>query len=172
FENAAPVHGDIFSQWRLAARVRTDGFASMRKEPGGLMKRCVCALALFLPAVLPVAAQETRGAILGHALDPTGAFIAGVEVRATNVQTGVSTTARTNESGSFVLSYLIPGRYTVQAEMAGFKKSVLDNIEVRINDRVEVNITLQVGDTRELVEVRDETPLLETATSSLGQVVD
>jgi hypothetical protein len=130
----------------------------------------VCVIFLF--GALPLPAQETRGTILGRVTDPTGAVIAGASVRATNRATDVSVSVRTNDSGNFTIPYLITGSYTVESEMAGFKKTVRDRIEVRVNDTVEVNIELQVGSTSESVEVRAETPLLSTAQSSLGQVID
>lgn len=116
--------------------------------------------------------QETRGAIQGRVTDSTGAVIAGVEVRATNVATGVTASARTNDSGNYVLPYLLTGKYTLSAQAPGFRKSIRDGIEMRISDRVDVNIELQVGETSESIEVKEETPLLETASASLGQVVD
>lgn len=123
--------------------------------------------------IAPVAsAQETRGAIVGQVLDATGAAIAGAEVRATNLSTGVAAVARTNEGGNFVLPYLLSGDYTLTADAPGFKKSVRDGIQLRINDRVEVTLRMQVGDTREAVEVREDSPLLDTTAASLGQVVD
>jgi hypothetical protein len=128
-------------------------------------------LSLLLTS-LALLGQETRGTILGRVTDPTGAMIAGAQVRATNAATGVSATARTNEAGNYVLPYLLAGDYTVQAQTGGFKKSVREGIELRINDRVEVNIELQVGEAAESVLVSGETPLLDTATASLGQVVD
>ncbi|MBI3207449.1 MAG: carboxypeptidase regulatory-like domain-containing protein [Candidatus Solibacter usitatus] len=136
------------------------------------MRLRVSLFLFFLPLLAPLAAQETRGAIVGHVLDATGSAIAGAQVRATNTQTGVTVAARSNESGNYALPYLMTGTYTLQGEAAGFKKSVREGIELRINDRVEVNLQLQIGDTREMVEVREETPLLDTAASSLGQVVD
>ncbi len=122
--------------------------------------------------VVPVWGQETRGTILGRVTDPSGAVVAGAEVRATNIATGVSAVARSNEAGNFALPYLLPGTYTIQSEMAGFKKFVREGIQVRVNDTVEVNIELQVGNASEFIEVRAETPLLSTAESSLGQVID
>jgi hypothetical protein len=123
-------------------------------------------------ALLPLRAQETRGAIQGRVLDSSGGAVAGAEVQASNVATGLEVTAKSNESGNYVLPYLLPGTYTLRAQAAGFKKSVREGIELRINDRVDVNIELQVGQTSESIEVRAETPLLDTATASLGQVVD
>jgi hypothetical protein len=140
-----------------------------------MISRCVTALLviLWLAALgLPVSAQETRGAIQGHVTDASGGSIVGAQVHATNSATGVELTAITNESGNYVLPYMLPGTYTLQAQAPGFKKSIREGIELRINDRVDVNLELQLGQTTESIEVRAETPLLDTATSSLGHVVD
>ncbi len=122
--------------------------------------------------MLPLRGQETRGAIQGRVSDSSGAALPSVEVSATNNATGVEATAKSNESGNYVLPYLLTGKYTLHAQAPGFKKFVRDGIELRINDRVDVDIPLQIGDVSESVEVRAETPLLETANASLGQVVD
>src|SRR5205085_12693428 len=75
-------------------------------------------------------------------------------------------------SGNQTLRYLSAGRYRVEAQAKGLRRSVREGIELRINDRVDLNFELAVGQTSESVEVRADTPLLDTATSSLGQVVD
>src|SRR5215471_14995876 len=129
-------------------------------------------IVLALGTVPPGPAQETRGAILGRAADSSGGAISGAQVRAVNTATGVEVTTTTNESGNYVLPYLLPGTYTLQTQASGFKKSIREGIELRINDRVELNIELEVGQVSEQIEVRADTPLLDTATSSLGQVVD
>src|SRR5690349_24712284 len=125
----------------------------------------VCFGGISLTAV----AQETRGVIQGRVSDSSGGVIAGAAVSATNSATGIEVSSTTNESGNYVLPYLLPGTYTLQAQALGFKKSIRDAIELRINDRVDVNLELQVGQTTESIEVRSDTPLLETATSTLGQ---
>lgn len=117
-------------------------------------------------------AQETRGTLLGRVTDPAGAVIPGAEVRATNTATGLTVAVRTNDAGNYVIPYLLPGTYTLQAEVTGFKKYVREGIEIRINDTVEVNLELSVGSITESVEVKAETPLLSTAEASLGQVID
>lgn len=117
-------------------------------------------------------AQETRGTVLGRVTDPSGAVIAAAEVRATNVATSVTAATRTNEAGNYTLPYLLTGAYTIEAELAGFKRFVREGVQVRVNDTVQVNIELQVGNVSEAIEVKAETPLLSTAESSLGQVVD
>src|SRR5262249_8098856 len=117
-------------------------------------------------------AQESRGTIIGRVTDASGAAIAGAEVRARNTATGVVISARTNESGNYTLPYLLPGPYSVQSETAGFKKFVRDGIQLRINDTVQVDIQMEIGSATESIEVKAETPLLSTAESSLGQVID
>jgi hypothetical protein len=128
----------------------------------------------FVVLVLACAmhAQETRGTIVGRVTDPAGAVVPGTEVRATNIDTGVSSSSKSNEAGNFVLPYLLPGTYTINAELTGFKKFIREGIQIRVNDTVEVNIELTVGSVTESVEVTAETPLLATAESSLGQVID
>ncbi len=128
--------------------------------------------AVLIAFVACALAQETRGTILGRVTDSSGAVIAGADVRATNVATGVAAAARTNDSGNYTIPYLLTGAYVIQAELAGFKRFVRDGIQVRVNDTVQVDIELQVGNVSEAIEVRAETPLLSSAESSLGQVVD
>jgi hypothetical protein len=132
-------------------------------------------LALTVLAVLLIGTlvgQEPRGAILGRVLDPTGAVIPNASVKATNIATGVSVSTVTNAQGNYLLPYLIPGAYRIEAEAAGFKRVVQDGLELRVNDRLEVNLTLEVGAVTEQVTVVAETPLLDTASASMGSVVD
>ena len=123
-------------------------------------------------SIIPAFAQDSRGTVLGRVADSTGALVPNVEVRITNDNTGVSITAKTTSAGDFVLPYLISGTYTLTCESPGFKKWMRGNIQVRIQDSVEVDVDLQVGNASETVEVTASTPLLSTAEASLGQVVD
>jgi hypothetical protein len=137
-----------------------------------MTKRCLVVLLGIATAVSICFGQDTRGTILGRVTDASGSNVAGAEVRVNNVGTGVTVTAKTNESGNYSVPYLLPGIYTVSSELAGFKKVVRENVQVRVNDAVEVNMTLTVGDVNESIQVVAETPLLATAEASLGQVVD
>ncbi len=116
--------------------------------------------------------QEPRGTILGRVVDPSGAVIPNASVKITNTATGVTITVVTNAQGNYVAPYLIPGTYRVEAEAAGFKRIVQDGLELRVNDRLEVNLTLEVGAITEQVTVVAETPLLDTTSASMGSVVD
>ncbi len=135
--------------------------------------RHFCAILLFLGVTAALQGQDPRGTIQGRVTDSTGLAVPGVEVRATNAATGVPAVGRSNEAGNYSIPFLMHGTYTVRtSEVAGFKKYVRHGIEVRVSDQVELNITLELGQVTEAVEVKAETPLLETASASLGQVMD
>jgi len=116
--------------------------------------------------------QDPRGSILGRVTDSSNAVVPGVEVRATNVATGVTASGVANEGGSYNIPFLLPGTYRIRAEIPGFKTYVRDGIQVRVSETVELNIQMEVGQISETVIATAETPLLDTAGSSLGQVVD
>src|SRR5262249_41705067 len=116
--------------------------------------------------------QEARGTILGRVTDAQNAVVPGASIQVTNLATGVAVNLKTNEQGNYEALYLLLGSYRVSAEAQGFKKVVRDGIEVRVNDRLEINLVLEVGAITEVVTVAAETPLLETATATMGSVVD
>src|SRR5512132_2477668 len=107
-------------------------------------------------------AQDPRGAIVGRVTDPSGAVMAGAEVRAVNTETGVATATRTNDAGNFILPNLLPGTYTASIERAGFKRFVREGIEVRVGERLTLDVALDVGAVTESVTVSSQAPLLET----------
>ncbi|MEK7409426.1 MAG: carboxypeptidase-like regulatory domain-containing protein [Acidobacteriota bacterium] len=129
-----------------------------------------CYILALAAAVL--SAQDTRGTLLGRVADSTGAVIPGVEVRAINPATGITVRGRTNETGDYAVPYLLPGVYTVEAELAGFKRFVREGVQIRVNDAVTLDISMSPGDVTETVEVTAVTPLLETSSASVGQVID
>jgi Carboxypeptidase regulatory-like domain/TonB dependent receptor len=136
------------------------------------MKR-VIVLMLALGTASPAAfAQDFRGAITGRIVDSSNARMPGVTVTATNVATNVSQTTTTNGDGDYAILFLNPATYTVTAELSGFKKVVRSGIEVRIGDKVDISLTLDVGRMEETVSVTAESPILDTMGASAGQVID
>jgi hypothetical protein len=117
-------------------------------------------------------AQDPRGAITGRVTDSSAAAIPNVEVRATNAATGVSAAARTNQAGNYAIPFLLPGTYSVTAELPGFKRYSREGVQLRVSETVELNLALEVGAITESVDVTAETPLLDTASATLGQVID
>lgn len=119
----------------------------------------------------PLKSQETRGALLGRVTDQTGAVVVGAKVTATNVGTGVRAESATNGTGDFTLPFLIPGTYTLTVQNPGFNSYRRAGIEVQVNDRITIDVPMQVGNAEQSVEVTAESPILDTSTATLGQVL-
>jgi hypothetical protein len=117
-------------------------------------------------------AQKDTGSIVGTVKDPSGALVANAKISVTDVERAQTFNTTTNNDGEYVASPLRVGRYTVTAEAGGFKKAVSRPVDLDVQQRIVINITLYVGQITESVEVTSATPLLETETSELGQVVD
>jgi hypothetical protein len=127
---------------------------------------------VFLALVTPLCSQKDAGAIVGLVRDASGAVAAGAKVTVTDTDRGQSFSTTTNDAGEYVASPLHVGRWVVSVEHAGFKKAVSSPVEINVQDRAAVNITLQVGQVTEEMMVTGSAPLLQTETSELGQVVD
>jgi Carboxypeptidase regulatory-like domain len=132
-------------------------------------ERIVVLLCLFF---LRMAGQATTGSIVGTITDPSGRVIAGAAVTVTNMDTAIATKTTTDGSGNYVATPLAIGRYSVAIEAPGFKRSISSGITINVQDRIRVDESLQVGQVVETVEVQALTPLLQTDTSYLGQVVE
>src|SRR5947208_806103 len=117
-------------------------------------------------------AQKDTGSIVGTVKDQTGALVANAKVTVTDVERGPGLTTTTNDAGEYVASPLRIGRYTVMVQHPGFKQAVSVPVNLDVQQRIAINVTLQVGQISEAVEVTGAAPLLETETSELGQVVD
>ena len=130
-------------------------------------------LALALALIPRVAfAQTDTASIVGTVKDGSGAVMPGVTVTATQASTDVALTATTNASGQYVFPTLRIGVYTVAAELQGFRRAVRADVQLNVQDRVEINLVLEVGQLAEEVVVKGETPLLQTQTADIGYVVD
>src|SRR5207249_9375954 len=110
--------------------------------------------------------------ISGAAQDQSGAVLPGVEVTATQTETGVSRSAVTNETGYYTLSNLPLGPYKLEAGLPGFRTFVQTGIVLQVNSNPTINLTLQVGNIAETVEVEANAGLVETRSLSVGQVME
>jgi hypothetical protein len=117
-------------------------------------------------------AQGARGTILGRVTDSQGALVPGAPVVITDVATNSIHRTATNETGYYEVPLLDGGQYSIAIEATGFKKVVRGPVELSVGSRLEINIELAVGSTRETVEVTGEAPLLETTSASGGRVID
>ncbi len=134
-------------------------------------KISVLLLAVAL-STLPAAAQIDTGSIVGTVTDPSGAVVPKVLVMATNEGTNIATSTQTNQQGQYVISDLKIGTYRIAAELAGFRKTVRTGIELHVQERLAVDLTLQVGEVTQQVEVTTAAPLLDTQSADMGAVVE
>src|SRR5580658_8817285 len=128
------------------------------------------ATCLWIPVSL--SAQGASGRIVGRVADPTGAVLAGVKVTLTNEATNVSRDGLTSGNGDYSFVEVVPGTYTVQFELTGFKKNVQKGVTVDVNQVVTLNSALQIGASQETVEVTSEAPQVDTTSTQLGAVIN
>jgi outer membrane receptor protein involved in Fe transport len=129
-------------------------------------------LSLCLICSTLVSAQGTGGRILGRVADSSGAVLANVKVTLTNEATGVSSESTTNANGDYGFPQVPVGVYRMEFDLTGFKKSVQRAVNVDLNQVVTVNSVLQIGGTKETVEVTSEAPLVDTTSTQLGAIMD
>src|ERR1700726_2962183 len=130
----------------------------------------LCALAVLL--AVSVYSQAVNGTLLGTISDPTGAVVPNVKVTITEVNTNISHTGQTNESGNYVFPDLPPGTYTVTAEQPGFKRASRVGIDLIVNSTERVDLALQPGDVNQTVTVEAETPILQTERADTGRKLE
>jgi hypothetical protein len=117
-------------------------------------------------------AQSTGGRILGRVADTSGAVLANVKVTATNDATGIVRETKTNASGDYVFPEVPVGTYTLSFDLSGFKTNVHKNVVLDVNQVIALNMSMQVGASKEVVEVTSEAPLVDTTSTQLGAVVN
>src|SRR5436309_7061317 len=115
---------------------------------------------------------QATAQISGAVRDQSGAVLPGVEVTATQTDTGVKRTTVTNETGYYVLPNLSLGAYRLEAVLPGFRTFVQSGIVLQVNGNPTMNIALQVGQVSEQVEVQANAGLVETRSVSVGQVME
>ena len=147
----------------------------MRMPPNEdvVMKRTLAlGLALALTAVGLASAQETTtGSIAGRVVDAHALATPGATVTVTGPQG--SRTLVTDDQGRFLAPFLTPGTYEVRIELQGFKPTNRRNVVVRLGQRVELtDLKLEVGDLSQVVEVVAATPVVDTATTTVGASFD
>jgi hypothetical protein len=116
--------------------------------------------------------QFETAEVLGTVHDSSGAIVPKASITLTNEQTGVSEKTSSDENGLYDFFNVKIGRYTVNAELAGFQKFTAGGITVNVSARQRVDVTLQLGTDTQAVQVTDAAAALETDTSEHGQVIN
>ena len=123
---------------------------------------------LFLALVLSCGlafGQTATGSMSGTITDANGASVPGVKLTATNTDNGTKLETVSTDAGLYVFPSVAAGGYSLAVEKAGFKKLNRTNIEIRIAQRLDLDLKLEVGDVQQTIEVTAQSPLLETSTS-------
>ena len=117
-------------------------------------------------------AQKDTGVIAGTVKDPSGAVVVGAKVRVTDVDRTTKFDTTTDGNGEYVAGPLKVGRYTITVEKTNFKTAVAGPVQLDVQGRIEANVKLEIGQVSQEVEVTVQNPLLETETSTMGEVMD
>ena len=134
-------------------------------------RRGFAAALLLLMTFVMAGAQESRGSLSGTVTDPNGAALPGATVEIRNVETNVANTATTNEEGNYSFPLLNPGKYTLTVTDQGFATATRENIEIRVSERLTLDVPVSVTGVGETVTTVASAPVLETGSVSTGTTV-
>lgn len=120
------------------------------------------AVLFAVSASTPGSAQVLYGSLIGNVTDPNGAAVPGAEVVATNQNTGVAKTTKTDSGGGYQFIDLQPGTYAVKVSFSGFKTLERHDLPVALNNITRADLALEVGNIQEAITVTGEAPVLQT----------
>jgi len=134
------------------------------------LRRCSLWLVIcsILGAAAPALAQGGRSEINGTVMDAQKAVLPGVTVTVTNEDTGLTRETVTDDTGRYVLPQLLPGTYTVKADLSGFQPMVRNGMTVRVGEELTVPLTLSIAGVAETLVVTGEAPLVESTSNRIG----
>ncbi len=135
------------------------------------LPQIVALFTVILISVSVFAQVQATGSIAGHVVDASGASMANAPIVITEEQTGVSTSITTNSKGFYSLTLLKPGIYSIQVKVPGFNTAVRANLTLQVAQVLEQDFQLRVGNVKQQVTVFGGTPLLNTETTDLGNVI-
>src|SRR6059036_3775126 len=131
----------------------------------------LCGLLVAALSGTSVWAQATAQ-ISGTVKDQSGAVLPGVEVTATQTDTGIKRSTITNETGSYVLPNLMLGPYRLEAALPGFRTHVQTGVVLEVNSSAVINPVLEVGQVTDSVEVQANAVMAETRNVGIGQLME
>jgi hypothetical protein len=131
--------------------------------------KAALAVALLTTVAL---AQDRTASITGTIHDQSGAPVPDAQITVRNTETGIKRTTKTEAGGDYTVTLLDPGTYETLVEHTGFKSLQRTGLVLHVNDNVRLDYTLALGEVTQVVDVKDDAPLLRTNDAALGQVVD
>src|SRR4029077_9348031 len=131
----------VIRSWGLGAQIMKKlGFACLLTIG---LAFCFCAAFVFSPSL---SAQTTYGSIAGAVTDPSGAAIADAQASLTNLGTAEKRVQTTGPDGLYDFVNLIPGKYRIEIEKTGFKRTTRPEVIVEVGQSVRIDLSMQVGD--------------------------
>src|SRR5215510_5489695 len=127
-------------------------------------------MALFASAV--ALGQTPTATLSGVVKDASGALVPNVKITAKNASTGATRDTMTDSEGRYSLTNLGPGQYEVRAERAGFKTAAQSGVILTVGGAAVLDMIVQIGEVSEVVEVKQEEPLIEPTKAELSRVVN
>ena len=140
---------------------RVRGFASR------LLGICVLFASISLPAI-----GQTLGQLTGRITDSSGGAVAGAGVTLVNIATNATRTTVTTGDGDYAFASVPPGIYNVKVEHSGFRVATASHVEVQVQQTVRQDLTLEVGQITESVQVSASADMLQTENLAVGTVVE
>src|SRR3954471_12889514 len=128
----------------------------------------IAGLSVLMPALLNAQTAKLQGRVT----DSSGAIIPGAQVNVTNAQSGLKLSSQTNDQGEYSLPFLQPGDYNISIGRQSFKTFQRPNVHLDLDQTAAIDVTLPPGEVNETIEVKGESPLLQTQTTSVGQTID
>lgn len=135
------------------------------------MRKILYTPLLLLAASIACFGQTDTGTILGSVSDVSGGVIPNAQVTIENQGTSATAKLTTDSLGNFTSTPLAIGAYRVTVSASGFGTKILSNLTLRVSDRMRLPVTLEPGQVQQTVEVSGQTPLIDTASTTLGGVV-
>jgi len=129
-------------------------------------------IAFVAIAAIPSFGQATTGSISGRVVDPIGSTVQGARIAIRDLDTGIVTTATTDNAGEFIQTALPPGHYTITIEAPGFATATIHGFELNIDQKTRFNISMKVGAVSSSVEVTGSAPILQLQGAETGQVMN
>src|SRR6266436_2307919 len=129
-------------------------------------------LGFCLMVSLPVRAQVVGATLSGTVTDQSGGVVPQAAISIKNIATGITRASTTSTAGFYSVPNLLPGTYEIRAAAQGFSTEVQTGIKLTVGEQQVLNITLQVGQMSQTVEVSTEAPNVQLASSSISAVVN
>ena len=131
-----------------------------------------CFFAVCFLFSLAAYGQSNLAGVSGVVSDPSGGYVPGAAVTATNIGTAVTSTATTNTSGYYNINNLSIGKYRVSVQRFGFRTYNRENVVLTTGEQLGLDVRLEIGNTTQAVTVSSEAPLVETRTSDVSQLIE